>query len=326
MRKRSRISVLQRISQNPRQLCVAECGHRADKRIAQRALAADADDALERVVPQREPPAAVDDAHSLIQRFDDFAAPVLGVEPGHVVAVNAKGAIHRHRRNRQQFPHAVVENLNHAHRNARSGEIDGRVDHDPRRPGSIDRLFRQERPCHLSRQHFDDDVGGKRSRERKDLHRPCEVAEGPAKRMMREAGCLRGGCHRHEVHQRAAELMRALGVRDAARDSTGDRDDQRRVRAEDQQRRELDDERRRHRRAVLGRRRLRRERGDQDPRQDQTAELDGAIRLEPAQIVEQQRRADRCRRDRGDVSQTSFHRGRQSNARTVLQRACNVFS
>ena len=69
------------------------------------------------------PAIAVEDGHALIERFDDLQAPVLFFEPVHVGAVRAVGEIQRNRRDRQDFPHPVVDHLNESHREAGPDEV-----------------------------------------------------------------------------------------------------------------------------------------------------------------------------------------------------------
>jgi hypothetical protein len=133
---------------------------------------------------------------------------------------------------------------------------------------------------------------------------------------MSEAGGLRRGRDRHDIHQRPLVLMGAR-MRDASRNCAGDGSDQRGVGAENQERRELDDERRRHRRAVFGHRRLRCERRKQDTDQDESAELDGPIGLKHARVVEDPGRCDRCRGDGCYACETTIHGGGLSKAKAA---------
>ena len=82
-----------------------------------------AHDAFEGIVPERDPAVAVDDAHALVQRFDRPPAAVLVFEPAHVVAVRPVGEIQRDGRDRQDFPHPVVDHLDESHRDAGADEV-----------------------------------------------------------------------------------------------------------------------------------------------------------------------------------------------------------
>jgi hypothetical protein len=158
----------------------------------------------------------------------------------------------------------MVDNLDQSHGDARSRKIKRRIEDDSRGPRSIDRLPRKQWPHDIGRQHFDEDVRHQRSGNGNALHRPLEVAERPAERMVHESRGLGRGRHRHHVHQRAAVLIRTLCVRDAARNGARNRNDERGVCTKDEKRRKFDHERRRHRRPILRGGRLRDQAGDKD--------------------------------------------------------------
>ena len=135
----------------------------------------------------------------------------------------------------------MIDNLDQTHRNGCAGEVERRVENNPRRPRPVDRLPPEQRPRDFGRDDLDETVRDEGGCKGNALHRPCEMTERAAERHVRESRGLRRSRDRHEVHESPAVLMFAR-MGNASRDRAGDRHHQRRMGAEDQQRCELDDE------------------------------------------------------------------------------------
>ena len=176
MRERSRTPARQRLLDGFRERSLIERRDRAGEWTAERSIARTPCDPFQSVVPERHPAQAVEDRHALIDRFEDFTAAVLVLEAVDVAAVRAIGAVERHGDDRQQLPHAMVEDFDQPHGDTGADEIIRSVHEQSLRPRSIDRRLVHERRNHFGRDALHEAVRDEGRRDRDGLPRPCEMA------------------------------------------------------------------------------------------------------------------------------------------------------
>ena len=281
VRERPRVSTRQRIFDGSRELGPAEDGHRVKQWTAQRSFAWAVHHPFQGFVPERHPAVAIDDGHTLIQRFDDLPTAVLVFELVQVAAVRTVDAIKRDCGYGQDFPHAVVHDFCESDSEAGSDEV-VRVPENRFRPESLDRLPVQERHQDLGRGALHEAVRQDGSRDWHSLPWPHVVGRDATERVMCQARCLRRDHDDDTVQERSADWTRALSVREPPCNSPGRCDEQRRVSTKEEQRAEVDEKGRRHDPAVLRGRRPYGERRGQNRGQGHTGEFENPMRLWPA--------------------------------------------
>ena len=97
-----------------------------------------ADQARQRVIPERDPPGGVDHGDSLIERLRDFEMTTFALTPAQDGAVEATGEVERHQRQRRDVPGLADHRFDQGDGKTGSDDTGGEPGHACERVGRAD--------------------------------------------------------------------------------------------------------------------------------------------------------------------------------------------